>query len=388
MQDFLGEKGRTAPFNLKPIGTGPYKVNDFKPGDVVIYDINTDYWDTGKPYFDRVTMKGGGDSTGAARAVIQSNESDYAWNIQTEEAVMKQIESSGQNGVFFAYPGGGTEKMLMNQSDPQTEKDGEKSNKSVPHPHFKELKVRQAFNLAVDRDSIATQIYGRGGTATPFTVNKVQRILPDGIKYEYNLDKAKALLDEVGAKPGSGGIRELNGRPMKWTYQTSVNSARQKHQEVVKASLNKIGIDVELRSIDASVYFSGDPGNEQTTSHFYADVEMYTNSPSSPFPLIWFQRYLSTEIAQKENAWGKQNYARINDPKFDQMYNAVANELDDKKWVPQFKDIIKYVSADAVLEMGVISRQNVRAKNKKLTGQVPNGWCYDTYDIKNWKMQK
>ncbi len=384
MQDFTGDKARTAPFNLKPIGTGPFKVDSFTPGDNAQYSINMDYWDPGKPAFDKVSMKGGGDSTSAARAVIQSGEVDYAWNIQTEEAVMKQIEGAGNLGKFITWTGGGTEKLLINRSDPQTDQGGQKSNKDVPHPHFKVLEVRQALNLAVDRDSVATQLYGRGGKATPFVENIVPTIFPDGIKFEYNLDKAAALLDTAGAKM-SGSVRQLNGRALHWVYQTSVNSVRQKNQEIVKQSLGKIGVEIEIKSIDASVYFSGDPGNEQTTNHFYADLEMYTNSPSSPFPILWFRRYLSTEIAQKENSWSGTNYARINDPQFDQLYNQVSQEMDPTKSTALFKQIMQ-LAWDQVFELGIIARQNVAARSNKLQGQVPSQWTYGTYDLKNWSM--
>ncbi len=384
MKDYMGTAARTAPFNLKPIGTGPFKVVSFTPGDNAQYEINTDYWDPGKPFFDKVNMKGGGDSTSAARAVIQSGEVDYAWNIQTEETVMKQIESAGQDGKFITWNGGGTEKILINHSDPDTDQGGQKSNKTVPHPHFKVLGVRQALNLSVDRDSVASQLYGRGGKATPFVQNKVSTIFPDGIKYEYNTDKAAQLLDQAGAKM-NGSVRQLNGRPLHWVYQTSVNSVRQKNQEIVKQSLGTIGVEIEIKSIDASVYFSGDPGNTETTNHFYADIEMYTNSPSSPFPILWFQRYLSTRIAQKENQWAEPNYARIQNPDFDKLYNQVKQELDPNKSTALFKQIMQLVW-DQVFELGEISRQNVSAVNNKLTGQKPSQWCYDTYDLKNWKM--
>ncbi len=385
MQDYTGEKARTAPFNLKPVGTGPYKVDSFTPGDTVVYSINNDYWDDGKPHFDKITMKGGGDATSAARAVIQSGEVDYAWNIQTEEAVMKQIEGSGDLGKFITWAGGGTEKLLINHSDPETDQGGQKSNKDVPHPHFKDLKVRQALNMAVDRDSVATQLYGRGGKATPFVQNMVTTIFPDGINYTFDVDKAASLLDDAGAKM-NGNVRNLNGRDLHWTYQTSVNSVRQKHQEIVKQSLGKIGVEIEIKSIDASVYFSGDPGNEQTTNHFYADLEMYTNSPSSPFPILWFQRYLSSQIAQKENQWSGNNYARINNPDFDKLYNQVAQEMDPTKSTALFKQIMQLVW-DQVFELGQIARQNVAAVSNKLEGQQPSQWTYGTYDIKNWSMK-
>jgi peptide/nickel transport system substrate-binding protein len=75
---FLGANAKDAPGNLAPIGTGPYKVVDFKPGDVVTYTINDNFHEPNKPYFHDVQIKGGGDATSAARAVFQTGEADYA----------------------------------------------------------------------------------------------------------------------------------------------------------------------------------------------------------------------------------------------------------------------------------------------------------------------
>jgi peptide/nickel transport system substrate-binding protein len=381
MQDFTGDKARNAPFNLKPIGTGPFKVDSFTPGDLVQYSIFDDYWDPGKPHFDKVTMKGGGDATSAARAVIQSGEIDYAWNIQVEEAVLKQIEGAGDLGKFTTTPGGGTERLEINWSDPNTEQDGERSNKNVPHPHFKVLEVRQALNLSVDRDSIATQLYGRGGKATPYVDSQNPGLLPD-LKYEYDLDKAAALLDQAGAKM-NGNVRNLNGRDLHWTYATSVNSVRQKNQEIVKQSLSKIGVEIEIKSVDASVFFSGDPGNDQTLNHFYVDLQMYTNSSSSPFPIIWFNRYLSTHIAQKENQWSEDNVFRLNSPEFDKLYDQVAQEMDPNKSTPLFKQMFQ-LSWDQVFELGLINRLSVGAISNKIEGKNTNQWTGDTFDLKEW----
>ena len=71
---YAGAKSRDAPTNLKPVGTGPYKFVDFKPGDIVLGAINKNYHMPNRPYFDTIEMKGGGDATSAARAVLQTGE--------------------------------------------------------------------------------------------------------------------------------------------------------------------------------------------------------------------------------------------------------------------------------------------------------------------------
>ena len=82
--EYTGANARNAPYNLKPVGTGPYKIVEFKPGDVAHYEINPHYHMPNRPFFDTVELKGGGDATSAARAVIQTGEFDFAWNTQVE----------------------------------------------------------------------------------------------------------------------------------------------------------------------------------------------------------------------------------------------------------------------------------------------------------------
>ena len=79
--DYIGAKSRDAPANLKPVGTGPYVFKDFKPGDLVSGVLNPNYHQPNRPHFDAIEMKGGGDAVSAARAVLQTGEFDFAWNI-------------------------------------------------------------------------------------------------------------------------------------------------------------------------------------------------------------------------------------------------------------------------------------------------------------------
>ncbi len=101
-QPFLGANAKDAPGNLAPIGTGPYKVTDFKPGDVVSYTLNDFYRDPNKPYFHDVQIKGGGDAVSAARAVFQTGETDYSWNLQVEAQVLNQLAQGGKANLVTA----------------------------------------------------------------------------------------------------------------------------------------------------------------------------------------------------------------------------------------------------------------------------------------------
>ena len=128
-EPYIGAKSREAPANLAPIGTGAYKFKEFHPGDMVSGVINADYHEPNRPFFDAVEMKGGGDAVSAARAVLQTGEYDYSWNLQVEDSVLKQLEEGGKGHVQLslrrehrAYPAqhhrsqqGGGRRALQHQ---------------------------------------------------------------------------------------------------------------------------------------------------------------------------------------------------------------------------------------------------------------------------------
>ena len=62
---YMGAKSREAPMNMAPVGTGPYKFVDFKPGDMVRGTLYPNYHQPNRPYFDAIEMKGGGDAIAA-----------------------------------------------------------------------------------------------------------------------------------------------------------------------------------------------------------------------------------------------------------------------------------------------------------------------------------
>lgn len=383
LRDFVGENAKNAPFMRRPIGTGPYKVVDFKSGDEVSYEINTDYYEPGKPFFDKVVLKGGGDAPSAARAVLQTGEADWAWNLQVEPAVLKSLESG--RGKIITWPGAGTEKLVINHSDPQTEMDGQVSSYKVPHPHLKELKVRQALALALQRDLMATTLYGPGGAATGYTLNEVAAYMPRGITWEYNLDKARQLLDDAGASRGADGIRVLNGRKMSWLFGSSANSVRQKEQEIIKAALQQLGIEVEIKATDASVYFNA--SNPESFQQLRADLGLETNG-ATIYPLLWYLRYLSADpakdIAQKENNWAGRNIMRYNNPRFNELFQQVSKETDKVRYTDLFLQMQNLV-VNEVADIGLVTRNNVSAAAANLTGFTPTPWAQEVWDIKNWR---
>ncbi|MCP4560546.1 MAG: peptide ABC transporter substrate-binding protein [Bosea sp.] len=379
--EYKGAKSREAPANLKPVGTGPYKFADFKPGDILTGTRNEDYHVKNQPHFDTIEVKGGGDAVSAARAVLQTGEFDYAWNLQVEDEVLKKMETGGR-GKVSAVPSGDIEFIILNTTDPWTEVDGERSSVKTKHPTLSDPKVRQAFNLLIDRDSIQKFIYGRGGRATASFVNEPKQFRSQKLKYEFNIDKANKILDEAGWKRGSDGIREKDGKKLKYVYQTSINAPRQKTQAIIKQACQKAGIDLELKSVTASVFFSSDVANPDTYTKLYVDIEMYTTTQPQPDPERFLNQFTSWEIANKENKWLGRNVSRYSDPAADEAYKAAQKELDPAKRAALLIKVDE-IFCEANVILPLLSRTRVAASVTNLMHDH-SGWDVDTWNVAAW----
>jgi len=380
-EPFKGGKSREAPANLKPVGTGPYRFVDFKPGDMVKGELNPHYHMPNRPFFDTIEMKGGGDAVSAARAVIQTGEFDYAWNLQVEDEILKRMEQGGKGKVDIVA-GGDIEHIQCNFTDPWKEVDGERSSIKTKHPFLSDPAVRQALNLVVDRAAIQESIYGRTGISTANYLNAPARFQSKNTKWEFSVDKANQILDAAGWKRGSDGIREKGGVKLKMVYQTSINASRQKTQAVVKQAAGKAGIDMEIKSVTASVYFSSDPANLDTYPHFSTDIQMYTTTMTQPDPELFMNAFTSWEVSSKENKWQGRNITRWRNEEFDKLYKAAEGEMDPVKRAAMYIKM-NDLTIQNVVVIPVVLRPRVRAIASKLRLEQ-SGWDSDFWNLQNW----
>ncbi len=378
---YRGAKSRDAPTNLKPVGTGPYKFVDFKPGDMVRGAINTAYHEPNKPYFDSIEMKGGGDAVSAARAVLQTGEFDYAWNMQVEDEILLKLEDSGKGRVTIT-PGANIEHIQVNNTDPWTEVDGERSSIKTKHPLFGDPAVRRALNMLVDRGSVEKHIYGRTAAATANFLNNPPRFTSKNMKWEFNVDKASQILDAAGWKRGSDGVRVKDGKKLKLVFQTSVNQPRQKTQAIIKQACQKAGIDLELKAVTAAVYFSSDVANPDTYLKFYTDLQMYTTTMTQPDPEVFMDQFCSWQISSKENKWQGRNPTRWKNDEYDKAWRAAEGELDPVKRAALFIRMNDLVIENQVV-IPVVYRPRVAAVSSKLHATL-SGWDNDLYNLKDW----
>jgi peptide/nickel transport system substrate-binding protein len=379
--EFAGDKSRDAPTNLKPVGTGPYKFTDFKPGDMVRGEINANYHIQNRPHFDTIEFKGGGDAVSAARAVIQTGEFDFAWNMQVEDEILQRMEKGGK-GAALITASGNIEHIQLNSTDPWTEVDGERASAKTKHPTLTDKAVRQAIGMLIDRASVQEHIYGRTGVATGNFLNNPERVRSKNTKWEFNIEKANKVLEDAGWKKGSDGIRAKDGKKLKFVYQTSINTPRQKTQAIVKQACQKAGIDLELKSVTASVFFSSDVANPDTYSHFYCDIQMYTTTMTQPDAGTFMNQFTTAEVATKENKWQGRNITRWTNPEYDKLFAASEGELDPVKRSAMFIAMNDMVCGDHAV-IGVVYRPRTAAISSRLKADI-SGWDTDMGNLKEW----
>ena len=380
-EKYTGAKSREAPTSLKPVGTGPYRYVDFRPGDILKAERNPNYHVAGRPYFDTLEIKGGGDAVSAARAVLQTGEYDYAWNTLVEDVLLKRMEESGR-GVLEIIYGGNIEFIQLNPTDPRKEVDGERSSIKTEHPLLRDPAVRQAMSILIDRKSIQQHIYGRLGKPVRNFINAPSRFVSHSTSFDYNVAKANDLLEKAGWKKGSDGVRAKDGKRLTFLFQTSINAPRQKAQAIIKQACREAGIEVELKSINASVYFSSDLANPESNTKFYADMQMYTQSMTEPDPQKFMTQFVSWEIASKANGWQGRNVLRWRNTEFDALYKAGAEETDPVKRAAIYIKMNDLVVGDNYLQP-LLHRAAVAARSKKLTPFL-SGWDNTLWRLPDW----
>ena len=384
---FNGANAKDAPGNQKPIGTGPYKLQEFKSNDIVTYQINDQYREATKPFFKTVQIKTVADPATAARAACQTGDADYGWSLNLPAEQLKPFLASGKCDNV-ATAGASTEQINFNYANPKIAGDG-RSEPGNPHPFFSDVRVRRAFGMAINRQSIADQIWGGiTGSATCNLVNQPPDLASPNTKAmdacKYDLAAAAKLLDDAGWVKGADGVRAKGGVRMEIIYQTTVAAFRQQVQDVIKKDWESLGAKVELKAIPAGVFFSSDVANPDTSAKFFADVQEYGNGYSDPDPEVYLGAYTTAEIKTRAGSWRGRNYNRYSNPAYDALYEQLTKEVDLAKRKDLIVKMNDLLVQDAVVVPIAAFLRPVSAKVKELKGPIANAWEGDLWNIADW----
>jgi len=377
--------------NFAPIGTGPFKIESFTTNDTAVYVINDNYRGVadGKPYFGRVVIKGGGDAPATARSVLELGEADYAWNLQVEPEILAGMLAGGQGKVISAFSTM-VERIMVNQTNPDPSLGDDRSEHldgTNPHPFLTDPVVGRALSIAIDRQTLVDVGYGEAGrpTCNVWPAPPAQTSTAQDECLTQDIDLANQLLDDAGYADTDGdGVRETpDGVPMKILYQTSTNTVRQATQELIKQDWAKIGVETELRNIDASVFFGGDPASPDTYGKFYADVEMYTNGAAGVDSQAYMGGWTTSNISGRDTTWQGSNVQRFQSDEYDALYLELTQTADIDR-----RNEITIALNDLVVGnysiIPLIHRGSVSAVTNSLTGYKLNPWDAELWNIGEW----
>ena len=374
--------------NFRPIGTGPFKVDEFRANDVISYSANEGYREPGKPWFRTATFKGGGDAASAARVVLETGEFDYAWNLQVEPEVLASMSAGGKGEVLAAY-GTLVERLMVNHTNDDPSLGPERRSLYLdganPHPFLADPAVRRALSMAIDRQILVDAGYGAGGKPT-CNVVPAPPIYASTANDECqtpNVPEANRLLDEAGWMRGEDGVRAKDGVRLSILFQTSTNSVRQGTQALIKQMWGAIGVETELRNIDGGVFFGGDPASPDTFQKFYADIQMYTNNFDGTDPEVYLAGWVCDEAPGPDNQWLGSNVPRGCVAEYDALVGELARTagLDERAAIAKrLNDIL--VRNQYMIPL--IWRARLSARSMSLQGVRINAWDSELWNVADW----
>jgi len=375
------------PVNNTPIGTGPYKVKSFAPGDNVQYVINENYREANAPFFDAIDLKGGGDATTAAKAV-QTGDVDYAWNLQVTPDILKQLTDSGKAVDLVGGGNGGVEQIFINFTDPSKDVDGEKSSVKAPHPFLTDVKVREAMSYLVDREGIAKTLYGP--TAKPWCNvllgTASVALQSKNTMCSFDVAKANQILEDAGYKKGADGIRTKGSVRLQVTYASTVNAVREKEEQIIQQAFKQAGIQMDIKNADSSVFF-GTPDNPDQHERFEKDLEMWTNGPEDPDARDYLVQFTTQQIPQKANGWSLNNDGRWSNAEYDALFATLDKELNPVKRTQievQLNDLIIKNFA----RIPIVDRSQAEGHRADLTNTTPVPWDSVLWNVAYWQLKK
>jgi peptide/nickel transport system substrate-binding protein len=335
-------------FTKKPtVTSGPYMVQNFSPGPAaqVVMVPNPHYGDGRSgaqffghaPYLDKLIYKIYGDKSSQI-AGIKAGDTDLGLDLIAADLAAL---NSATNAKVVHATGLLDEFLNVNAGNNETGCDSSQFASSCGKPTvFKDDKVlRQALDLAIDKDGMNTQLVGGIGKTMNGPLVSATGVYFDTSIPAFKQDVAKAgsLLDSDGWTKAADGTRSKNGTKLAFTISTtSGNPQRAAEEELLISNWKAIGATVTTKNFPAGKFFGAfKSGGILSTGQF--DIGLYANN-WSPDPSGWCLTVQSDQIPSAANPSG-QNWSRTNDPKLDAACKAGAGTLDVTKRIAAYKDV-------------------------------------------------
>ena len=308
---YEGTDYATNEMNATPIGTGPFKFEEWVKGSYIHLVKNEDYYVDGLPYLDEVYYRVIPDA--ASRAVaFETGEVDVLpggsvenWDIPrlTE---MEGVCSTSEGWEFFAPHAW---MWLNNREGPTSD-----------------VRFRQAIMYAMDREFMKDVVWNGFGTVATGPVSSKTNFYSDDVTmYDHDPEKAKALLEEMG----------YDGEPVT-ILPLPYGETWQRWAEAVRQNLSEVGIEVEIDSADVAGW------NEKTSQWDYDIAFTYLYQYGDP--ALGVSRNYTADRIKKGSPWN--NVEGYDNPELDEKWFKAATLVDTDERQALYDEIQKEIVND------------------------------------------
>ena len=361
----------------RPLGTGPFKVSEFKTDESITLEKNPNYRESGKPYLDKVIFKSV-PSSQVGLAQLKAGEVHAMWNLT--EAQTPEVEKESSLALLVVQ-GPTVERIEMNTAVNQ-----ENTDPNSVHPVLGDIEMRKALLYATPKQQIIDKLLF--GKAKPGSSPVSQGWAAYKEPQEgYDPKKANDVLDKAGWVKGSDGIRSKNGVRASLTYATTTgDQLRERVQQVLVDEWKAIGVEVKIQNQPSSVLLSGSCTGKDPRKLGTFDLLMYASTPEiDPHGTI-LPRYHSKQIPTAADCSG-QNYTRFKNPEADKAIEEAGSTIDLEKRKAAYAKVMKALN-DAYVIIWMYDRANIDARVTGLQGFQGNTWQRFTWNIQDWWLKK
>jgi peptide/nickel transport system substrate-binding protein len=366
-------------YNRLHVGTGPYKITDFKVGESITLDRNTNYRETGKQYLDKIIFKSV-PSSQVAIAQLKAGEVHGMWNLLESE----MLDLEKETGVAVqADRSPSVERIELNTA---VNKDMTEPNSS--HPVLGDIEMRKALLYATPKQTMIDKLLaGKVKPAnSPVSLGWAapQNIVQEG----YDAKKANDVLDKAGWVKGSDGIRSKAGARASLTITTTTgNQTRERIEQVLIDEYKAIGVELKIQNMPSATLLSaswsgGDPRKRGTF-----DLVMYGSSPGIDPGTVVTQRYYSKNIPSAANNGVGQNYTRVKNADLDKAIDDSNATLDQEKRKEAYGRALKLLNDQYVI-IWLYDRADIDGRRTELQGWKENPWQEFTDNMDEWFLKK
>jgi len=353
---YEGTDIQTNPYNIKPVGTGPFKFKEWRKGQYIALERNPDYWDSGKPYVDQVIFRIIPDAASRA-AALETGDVQYAPFDPVPLADVQRLRDNPELVVSTSGYDWQSAYVFMEYN--------------LRNPVLKDLRVRQAIAHAINRQELVDVVwYGLGKPATGPVPSSLKSVYTaEGVpQYAFDPARAEKLLDEAGYKRNADGVRFVLNQEYQNFNETFKNNA-----EYIRQSLKRVGIDVKVHNRDLAGHLKAVYGE------YAFDLNSGRWVPTMDPEVGGFRHYWSQSQA-KGVPWT--NASGYSSAETDRVIQAIRVEADPARRTRLFHEFQRLAQTDLPV-LPLFEQRNFTVMSKKVRGlsQAPDSALASLKDV-------